>query len=105
MSELGDSGRASGVVGLNDMTLTVSRRNAEPVHTKLHEFMKEGRYVDVTLKFDDGKEISCHRCVGAFRQALRLTMIAKIKLRTGNCGMSGLLRDPGCGRGQMLPNT
>ena len=66
MSELGDSGRASGVVGLNDMTLNVSRRNADskPMHTKLHEFMKQGRYVDVTFRFDDGKEISCHKYVG-----------------------------------------
>ena len=29
---------------------------------KIYSFQKEGRYTDVTLLFDDGQRISCHRC-------------------------------------------
>ena len=48
--------------GLGDKQLTI--RNLNPTNgTKIHEFMKEGKYVDVKLEFDDGRQIPCHRCV------------------------------------------
>ena len=40
--------------------LTIARKETNNFQ-KLYDFLKEGKYVDITLKFDDGQQISCHR--------------------------------------------
>ena len=48
---------------IGDQRATVHGREGGPDRAKLYQFTKDGRYVDVALKFDDGKQISCHRHV------------------------------------------
>ena len=44
--------------------MRVEKRSTDSVNTKLYQFKKDGRYTDVTLKFEDGQKTLCHRWVG-----------------------------------------
>ena len=56
-----DTESASGAYSIGNKTATVKCQEDASGGVKLYEFMKAGRYVNVTLKFDDGQQISCHR--------------------------------------------
>ena len=39
----------------------LDNRASSSSNKKLYQLMKDERYTDVALKFDDGKTMSCHR--------------------------------------------
>ena len=55
------SAEPTSAFSLGDKLATVRRRKDADEQTKLYDFMKEGKYVDVTLQFDDGHKITAHR--------------------------------------------
>ena len=52
----------SDVLDYRDLVFQLGEEPKADRH-RLYEFSKEKRYVDVTLTFDDGTRIPCHRCV------------------------------------------
>jgi len=57
------SAEPTSAFSLGDKLATVRRRKDADEQTKLYDFMKEGKYVDVTLQFDDDHKITAHRCI------------------------------------------
>ena len=55
------SAEPTSAFSLGDKLATVRRRKDADEKTKLYDFMKEGKYVDVTLQFDDDHKITAHR--------------------------------------------
>jgi len=67
MIRLGVPQSELGPVGISKQKMRVEKRmktdHDGKINDKLYQLMKEERYTDVTLQFDDGKRFSCHRCV------------------------------------------
>ena len=50
--------------GSVETRVTVRRKESANGHLRmLNDLRKDGKYVDVTLKFDDGQKFSCHRII------------------------------------------